>query len=122
MSASLSKPQRQEQIDINFKCETTCTSDLHSAALCGCKSACEPILNMDGTIVTTCSSRGEETANHFRLNSVTSNNRPKSMNMDQTNTGFANDENTFDRAFRSHGNNQMSYLILVIESVLMFSK
>ena len=96
MSSSVPKPQRQEQIDINFKCETT-------SELCGCKSACEPILNRDGTVMTTCSSRGDETANHFRLNSVTSNNRPTSLNMEQTNTGFSNDENTFDRAFRSHG-------------------
>ena len=117
MSSSLSKPQRQEQIDINFKCETT--AECHSAALCGCKSACEPILNMDGTIVTTCSSRGEETANHFRLNSVTSNNRPKSLNMEQTNTGFANDENTFDRALRAHGKNYISRRMLWLNSYIV---
>ena len=104
MSSSLPKPQRQEQIDINFKCETT--SELHSATSCGCKSACEPILNMDGT-VTTCSSIRGEAANHFRLSSVR-NSRPNSL-LEQTNTGFSNDENTFDRAFKSHGNTSILY-------------
>ena len=102
MSSSLPKPQRQEQIDINFKCETT--SELHSA--CGCKSACEPILNMDGT-VTTCSSIRGEAANNLRLSSVR-NSRPNSQ-MEQTNTGFSNDENTFDRAFKSHGKISILY-------------
>ena len=95
------KSQRQEQIDINFKCDTT--SELHSATSCGCRSACEPILNMDGTI-TTCSSTGE-TANHFRLQDSRNNRNTSSVN-DQTNTAFTHDDNTFDRAFRNHGMNQ----------------
>ena len=91
--------QRQEEIDVNYRRDTT--SELLSSASCGCRSACEPILNMDGT-VTTCSSTAG-IGNNFRRDDNISERR----NNNQTNTAFTNDENNFEQAYRNHGKNIM---------------
>ena len=55
MASPTCKSHRQERIDINYRPDTT--SELLSQVTCGCPdSNSEPIVNMDGTIMTTCSS------------------------------------------------------------------
>ena len=91
------KSLRQEQIDVNFRCDTT-SEICNSAASCGCRNACDPILHMDGT-VTTCSSTGGTTTSNLKINDA----KRDKISHNQTNTAFTSDENTFDRAFRNNG-------------------
>ena len=95
MASPSHTPQRQEQIDVNYRRDTN--SELLSSASCGRRSACEPILNMDGTITTWSSNAG--TGDNFRRN----NNNIERRNHNQTNTAFTNDENNFEQAYRNHG-------------------
>ena len=55
MVNSTRSSHRQERIDANYRPDTT--SELLSSITCGCPdSNREPIINMDSTIMTTCSS------------------------------------------------------------------
>ena len=97
MESPSPNPQRQEQIDVHFRRDTT--SELLSSVSCGCPIACAPILNMDGTI-TTCPSTGG-TMDNFRRN----NHLCEERNGNQTNTAFTNDENNFEYVHKNHGKN-----------------
>ena len=104
------KSQRPEQIDIdlsiNLPCSANRRNELFSSGSCGCRSACEPILNIDGTI-TTCSSRNG-TVDNFRTNDDNS----KRRNHNQTNTAFIIDEHNFEPVARNHGENFLCQILI----------
>ena len=70
---------RQERIDANYRRDTT--SELLSSITCGCPdSTREPIINMDSTIMTSCSSTTGGSAMNSGYNEMKNQNHIQSAN------------------------------------------